>query len=121
MAAFTWPPSLPQRPQMDSFSEDEGVIMVRTPMDQGPAKLRRRSARPSQMQVSFYMTPAQKTTLDNFILNTLRGTARFDFTHPLTNLVREVRIVPQSDGQLYRASLITFNWYNISMMFEVLP
>lgn len=119
--AYYWPSTLPQLPQLDSFSETNGVLIIRSPMDAGPAKQRRRGKRPRTMQVSFFMDAAQRATLDNFIENTIMGTARFGFTHPIKQVVEEVRIVPQQDGQLYTLQPITFNWYSISMTFEVLP
>lgn len=119
--AYIWPPALPQSPQMDSFSETKGVLIIRSPMDAGPAKQRRRGRRPDTMQVSFFMDASQKLVLDNFIENTIMGTARFAYKHPLTFQNLEVRIVPQQDGQFYTLQPITFNWYSISMTFEVLP
>jgi len=90
-------------------------------MDSGPAKMRRRAARPRTMQVSFFMTATQVATLDNFIENTIRGTARFGFNHPIKQVIQEVRIVPQQDGQMYTLQPITFNWFSVQMQFEVLP
>jgi hypothetical protein len=119
--AYYWPSTLPQRPQLDSFSETNGVLVIRSPMDSGPAKMRRRAARPRTMQVSFFMDAAQRATLDNFIENTIRGTARFGFTHPIKQIVEEVRIVPQQDGLMYTSQPITYNWFSVQMQFEVLP
>lgn len=119
--SYYWPSTLPQLPQLDSFSETNGVLIIRSPMDAGPAKQRRRGKRPRTMQVSFFMDATQRATLDNFIENTIMGTARFGFTHPIKQVVEEVRIVPQQDGQMYALQPITFNWYSISLTFEVLP
>ena len=118
---FLWPSTLPQSPQLDSFSETNGVSIIRSPMDSGPAKMRRRAARPRTMQVAFFMNAAQLATLDNFIENTIRGTARFGFTHPIKQSIQEVRIVPQQDGLMYSMQPITFNWFSVQMQFEALP
>lgn len=118
---FLWPTTLPQLPQLNNFSETNGVSIVRSPMDSGPAKMRRRAARPRTMQVSFFMSASQIAILDNFIENVIRGTARFGFTHPIKQVIQEVRIVPQQDGQMYISQPVTFNWFSVQMQFEVLP
>ncbi len=120
MAAYTWPGSLPQSPLL-GFRTARGVNILSTAMDTGPAKRRRRSAGVEQMSVAFYMTTTQVATLDNFIKNTIKGTARFDFGHPVTGLTVEVRIVPQQDGQLYGVAYYSPTLWAIDMMFEVVP
>lgn len=120
MAAFTWPVSLPQAPQR-GFSESVGVNILRTPTDQGPAKMRSRSLRPSTMGVSFLMTTAQVATLQSFCFNTIQGTARFDFRHPRTQQVVEVRIVPAQDGELFRSTYAAPGYWTVTLNFEILP
>lgn len=120
MALFTWPASLPQVPQR-GFTESVGVNILRTPTDQGPAKMRRRSLRPSTMGVSFLMTTAQVQTLTNFCLNSIQGTARFDFRHPRTQQLVEVRIVPAQDGELFKSSYAAPGYWTITLNFEILP
>lgn len=119
-ASYTWPPSLPQDVMRD-FSENSGVLILRTPMDAGPSKMRRRGARPDQMTVGFYMTTAQVETLDNFVKNTIKGTARFYFPHPRTGAAVEARLVPGQDGQLYTASFFAPGQFTVGMTLEILP
>jgi hypothetical protein len=73
------------------------------------------------MTLSFIMTSAQVTTLENFVTNDIKGTARFGFTHPRTNQVVEVRIIPSPEGEMYTASYLAPGYYNISTTFEILP
>lgn len=120
MAAYTWPATLPQTP-LPGFSASRSVNILSTEMDMGPAKRRRRSAGIEQMSVSFYMTTAQIATLNNFINNTIKGTARFDFAHPITGVVVEVRIVPQQNSELYSISYYTPTLWAVSMALEVVP
>lgn len=120
MAAYVWPTTLPQNPQ-DGFSETSGVLIIRTQTDAGPAKMRRKGARTQTMNCTFNMSTAQVSTLETFTQDTLRGTARFDFVHPRTTSVVEVRLVPQQDGQLYSISYITNDYWSVSMQMEVLP
>lgn len=118
--SFTWPSSLPQAPQK-GFQETIGALILRTNMDAGPAKQRRRGARPDTMDVQFIMTTDQVQTLTDFVLDQLDGTARFGFTHPRKNTVVEVRIVPQQDGQLFTTAYLAPGYWNVSLKFEILP
>lgn len=120
MAAYVWPGSLPQRP-LSSYSETSGAIVLRTQTDSGPAKMRRRGKRPDTLNVQFDMSTAQCETLRVFTQNTLMATARFDFTHPRTLAVVEVRIVPQGDGQLFTLAYLLPEYWQVSLQFEVLP
>jgi len=118
--SYTWPASLPQTPQK-GYSESGGVLLLRTPMDAGPAKQRYRGKKPSTMQVSFIMTDSQVETLETFATETLKGTARFGFTHPRTKEIVETRILTQQDGVLYNAMYLAPGYWSISMQLEILP
>ena len=120
-AAYTWSSfGLPANPQK-GYTETGGVLVLRTPTDQGPAKLRYRGVKPQILNLTFLMTSAQVTILENFVKNTLKGTARFYFTHPRTGFNSEVRIVPQGGGDYYTISYVAPGYYNIAIQFEVLP
>ena len=118
--AYTWPSTLPQSPQK-GFTESIGALIIRTPMDAGPAKERYRGKRSNTLQVSFVMTTAQVATLETWIVDTLRGTARFGFTHPRKGTIVETRIVPQGDGELFKTSYLAPGYWNIALTFEILP
>jgi hypothetical protein len=120
MASYVWPPSLPQTP-LASYSETSGAIILRTQPDAGPAKMRRRGKRPDTLSVQFDMSTAQVETLRSFLMDTLMGTVRFDFTHPRTLQVVEVRVVPQQDGQLFNLSYLLPEYWQVSLQMEVLP
>ena len=120
MAAYTWPAGLPQNVRRD-YSEQSGVLILSTPMDAGPAKMRNRGTKPTTLAVGFYMSDAQILTLETFIKSTIKGTARFDFPHPRTGATVEVRIVPDQDGVLYSASFNAPGEYTVDMTLEVMP
>lgn len=122
MAILLWPTagSFPQSPQK-GFSESIGVNIVRSPMDAGPAKQRRRSQRPSTMDVNFILTTAQTQTLESFVFGDLEGVRRFNFRHPRLATTVEVRIVPQSDGELFRLQYLAPGYWQASLKFEILP
>jgi hypothetical protein len=120
MAAFIWPLDLPQKVNRD-FTETGNTNIVRSPMDAGPAKMRRRSEGVKTLNVSFDMTTANCATFETFVYSTLNSTARFDFVHPRTGTTVEVRIVPGTDGQLFTSSYIIEGRWRISFKLEVLP
>jgi hypothetical protein len=120
-ASYTWPAGLPQTVRRDNYQETSGVLVLQTPMDAGPAKMRRRGAKPTTLQVGFYMTTAQVETLETFIKSTIKGTARFYFTHPRTGVQVEVRIVPSQEGAYYSAAFNAPGEYTVDLTLEILP
>jgi hypothetical protein len=118
--SYIWPLTLPQSPQK-GFTESIGALILRTSMDAGPAKQRYRGKRSNDMQVSFIMTTAQVSTLSTWITDTIKGTARFGFTHPRTQTIVETRIVPTGDGVLFTSAYLAPGYWNISLNFEILP
>jgi hypothetical protein len=128
MAIPIWPTALPQSPQK-GFKESVGQNIIRSPMDAGPAKMRNRGKRPNTMDLSFILTTAQTTILENFIKNAstnvslpgISGVGRFSFTHPRTATTVEARIVPQSEGEFYGLEYLAPGYWKTSLKFEILP
>jgi len=122
MAIPNWPTAnnFPQSPQK-GFKESIGQNIIRSPMDAGPAKMRNRGKRPNTMDLSFILTTAQTTTLENFIKNDLAGVKRFSFPHPRTATTVEARIVPQSEGEFYGLEYLAPGYWKTSLKFEILP
>lgn len=117
--AYIWPPGLPQVPQKD-FTEDISADVVRTTMESGISKLRYRGRSPSVLQVSFIMDSGHLTILEDFVHNTIRGVARFGFTHPRTGIIVEVRILG-SGNKMYSTTYLAPGFYKVSLQLEVLP
>lgn len=116
--AAVWPPSLPQVPLAEAFDEQLPDVVLRTEMDAGPAKTRRRFAvGVGTLAVPMFLDEAQQVTFDDFYTNTLAGGAlRFEFTHPRTRVTRELRTLnpvalPKRKPNLFR----------LQMQLEVLP
>jgi hypothetical protein len=120
MTIPVWDVGLPQVPQK-GFTESVGVNVIRSPMDSGPAKQRRRGVGTNTMDLSFILTTAQTTTLENFIKNTLQGVKRFSFPHPRTSATVEARIVPGSDGEFFRLRYLAPGYWETSLKFEIMP
>jgi hypothetical protein len=119
MAVSQWPAALPQVPQK-GFTESGGVLVVRTSQDAGPAKMRYRGQKASTLNLTFLMTSAQVVLLETFVKETIRGTARFTFTHPRLGTSKEMRIIPEGEGDYYNVSYTAPDYYNVTMKFEVL-
>ena len=120
MSSYVWPVSLPPMP-LTQYAETDGALIMRSPMDAGPAKLRRRGARPATLSVAYILTSAQVETLRTFVLTTLKGTARFDFVHPRTRSTVEVRIVPGQDGELFSVGYVAKGHWSVGLSLEVMP
>lgn len=118
--SFTWPAGLPQKPRPD-FTESIGAMILRTEMDAGPAKQRRRGQRPDTLQMSFTMTTAQVATLRTFVDSSLKGVARFGFPHPRTGATIEARLVPTQEGQLFTTAWLAPGYWTVAMTVEALP
>jgi hypothetical protein len=82
----TWPSTLPGFPLADSFREIAPETSIRTAMDQGPAKLRRRTtAAARDIYASYILSRAQVEHLEAFYVAELAGgSAAFTYTHPRT-------------------------------------
>jgi hypothetical protein len=93
MTIPAWPESLPVHPLTQGFEETLPNTMLRTQMDAGPAKQRRRvSAMPRPTTVSFTMSTAQVATFDAFYIDDLEGGAlRYSYAGPRTGTTYEFR------------------------------
>jgi len=96
MAGIVWPTSLPafEEPLLSSYNEKPGTATVRTEMEVGPAKIRKRTtAEVDKFEVAYIMTGSQVATFDGFYdSTTAQGALRFDATHPRTLNTKEFRI-----------------------------
>lgn len=116
---FEWPSALPQYPDA-GFSENIGALILRTPMDAGPAKQRKRGNSPNKMTVQYLMTTAQVELLENFVNDTLDSVARFGYYHPRKKTMVEVRVIPQS-GDLFTVQYKAPGYWTVNLQLEILP
>ncbi len=91
--AVAWPPGAPQF--AERWEEQDDPLTVRTNMDVGPPKVRRRSTRNTrQIQVTFIGTHAQWLILKDFHRVSCQGGVEFHtFLHPYENTVQNFRFV----------------------------
>ena len=112
-----WPGILPSSALL-GHRESAPDIVVRTAMDAGPAKVRRKfTAGVRRLEVSLVLGDAQVQALDDFFLITLAGGAvRFDHKHPRTGAVVKFRFVGPPEYEL-----ITPSKWRATLKLEVLP
>jgi hypothetical protein len=67
------------------------------------------------------MTSTETEALESFILTDLKGTKRFDFTHPRTGSSVECRIVPMGEGEFYTLQYKAPGYWQVNLKFEILP
>ena len=95
MATIVWPSALPRHVGISSYQERFAETALRTPMEAGIAKLRRRyTAAPRQFDMSIRMSAEQVSLLCDFFEDTCAGgTLAFDWLHPRTTAPATFRFI----------------------------
>lgn len=117
-----WPVELPDEPLLQAYNEQLPKMIVRTPMDQGPAKTRRLSSTNSRfVNVEFIFTEAELEIFDEFFMTTILGGAlSFTWVHPRTLAIVDCRImVDSSQGPSYQKS--SNDLFSVEFVLEILP
>jgi hypothetical protein len=93
MVSLFWPETLPKTLIMDGLSAKRSSSVIRTRMDAGPGKARRRYTASSKIYTGrMLLTVEQRDTLDQFFrLKLADGALRFFFTDPQTLETGEFR------------------------------
>ncbi|MBI1207510.1 MAG: hypothetical protein GC191_09520 [Azospirillum sp.] len=97
-----WPPELPRDVMADGWQETLALPVIRTQMEAGPAKQRRRySAATPPVTATYLMEQVELELLQDFIDETLGGGAlAFEWPHPRTGLTVTARLVGGSEPQV---------------------
>lgn len=123
MADAVWPPSLPS-PKVDDLTESAVELGLRTSMDAGLPKMRRRfTAAPRPISCSLVLTRAQVATLDTFFVDTLEGgTGTFDWIDHRTgdDAVYRFTARPQYRPRAPRQAVGTEIW-RATLELEIIP
>lgn len=114
----TWPTELPQSPLLDNYDETFQQEFIRSEMDAGPVKQRRRfSASSTHIRASLIVTSSQLDDLRFFYdIDILGGSLAFSWVHPRTSEAVSMRFVSP-----YSISPISGNIYRVTMELEILP
>ena len=112
-----WPLTLPA-PSLNSLSEKPPDNAIRSSMEKGPAKVRRRTtANVRPIGFTLNLTPTQLETLDQFYNEeTYSGIDAFDYVHPRTGAACQARFT-QPPQYAEREGVL----YSVSVALEVLP
>lgn len=91
--AVAWPVSLQDKVNESGFSHKIGETVIRSDMDTGPRKMRRRFTRPiNTFSTSIDLTTSEFSDFMTFFNTTINGgTTRFEFNHPITGELKEFR------------------------------
>ncbi len=119
MSTIDWPATLPDTLSLEGLSDRLPSGAIRTQMDGGPVKQRRRfTAAVEPITGSLVLTAAQTEILDAFWLTTTKmGTLSFNWTHPRKLTAVEMRFVATSPPQYTPAGGL----YSVTLELEVLP
>ena len=119
----TWPDKLPQT-GFTPVRIDRGQGFLRTDMDSGPPKQRRRtSAVPKRYRVSMRLTGEQVGVFDSFYENTLsEGALSFQWEDPTTGQTKSYRFTDAPGVRLLVGDADPDNrLYELTMNLEILP
>lgn len=114
----TWPATLPQHPLVENYSETLAKTVLRTDMDAGPAKVRRRfTAAALPFKMSMILDDTDMATFDTFFTTTTAGGATaFDWVHPRTDASGSFRFIGQPT-----VSVVGPDLYKVEFEVELLP
>lgn len=112
-----WPTELPA-PALSTFSGAFANNLLRSSMDKGPAKVRRRTtANTKPLNFSLKLTPEQLAILEDFFYNDISsGADPFDYTQPMTDEPLSVRFVEPPAWQEQEATI-----YSVTISLEIMP
>ena|SRR5581483_3281963 len=95
----TWPDTLPQQLLMDGYAETPPSNVIRSTMDQGPPKDRRRSTDAERLfSGTMELTQDQIGIWEDFYYNTIDEVLPFDFPHPRTGATISVKVRNNGSG-----------------------
>lgn len=112
-----WPASLPQDPYQDGPSIEPASNALRTQMDAGPAKMRRRyTAVPETVKFNLILSESEWATLDTFVRITIQDVLPFDWKDFTTGAAATYRFTKRPTRTWYGDDLWT-----VSFELEKLP
>ena len=102
MAVYRWPTNLPQKPQRDGYRRSLPNNLIRSSMDTGSDKVRKRGRfKPQNVSATYVLTDAQRNVLEDFVRNSLaEGAICFNWPHPELNKLVRARLKASNDGIL---------------------
>ena len=117
----TWPVTLPQRLSADTSVVDDESRAI-TDMDSGPASVRNRfTAITQSVKGSMVLSGSQLATFLTFFRTTIRhGSLSFNWIHPFTEEVVEMRFKKKPEWQCIKPSpVVNDRLYQASFELEI--
>ena len=114
----TWPTDLPQEPIEDAFEETLPDNVLKTQMDVGPPKRRRRTlANVTPITCGLKLTATQVEALKTFYVTTsVSGTQSVQWVHPRTGVSVDMMF-----GSPPKFSSLGGGFYLATLQMEILP
>ena len=113
-----WPVSLTQGPLLSSYQEEFPDILLRSTMDMGPAKVRRRfTAGVTKITASYILDATDLDTFETFYRTTINsGATAFNYPHPrtLASVVARITKPPSYTP-------VSGTHYMVDLEMEILP
>lgn len=118
--AVLWPPTIPQMPLIDSYEEVAPNIILRSSVETGAPKVRRRyTAAATQITCRYSLTRAELAIFDDFFFGPAAGGAvQVDWPHPWRH--ETVRIRFREQPRYSNAGHPDDAWV-VAVALEVLP
>jgi len=123
VADIVWPAGLPQAPLVRSLSETFPALALRTEMETGPAKMRRRAtAVPRSFDIELSLTRNQVALFDQFYTDSIKlGSIPFEWKHPRTGAVCDMRITSTPNARPKAPRQSGTEYWSLSFGIEILP
>lgn len=124
MPDAVWPPSLTRAARVAEFRERTPELVIRTSMDVGPDKVRRRLAvNVREVDVALDLTGSQLATFDSFFVSTCQGGAiAFEWTHWRTGSTVRCRFLgPPEYRPRAPKNADSSEYWLVTFQIEVLP
>jgi len=123
MAVYRWPTSLPQKPLIDGYKRVVPNNLIRSSMDTGSDKVRKRGRfKPQEISASYVLTAAQRNTLEAFVHdNIAEGAICFNWPHPELNRLVRARLKASQDGVLEFSPYKTTTRWAVTLKLEIWP
>ena len=114
----SWPLALQDFWNEANFGEDPGDVTVRSEMEDGPAKVRKKyTVAIDKFSGSLNITTAQYTTFKNFYDVSLNGGVKtFYFKHPITEVMSVFRFIPP-----YKVTSLGGGQFFLTFVWEKMP
>jgi hypothetical protein len=119
-----WPVTLPQKPLKSGYGRSGKAVLIRSPMDSGPAKVRKRTnVGVKPVALAFKMTTAQVDDFEDWVVTDI-GEGALSFTLPAPEADSGTIVVRMTGGAgspLYDVTPSSPDMWIVSFAAEIMP